>query len=174
MGGVSSSAKETGQQIKESAGKAVSEMTGGKVCGHTPEHKQYTLPPKSPQLNDRDFAYLTEQTGKSKDDIQGIFRKFGLDREGAKLNKQDYINFYQALHPESPEYVNDVADRVYRAFDADCSGYINLSECMVGYALTSKFDTRRKLEYAFDLYDVNHTGTLNWSEVRSVVTGKIF
>jgi Ca2+-binding EF-hand superfamily protein len=42
---------------------------------------------------------------------------------------------------------------------------------MIGYALSSKGDVRPRLEYAFDLYDTNCTGKLDWSDVRAVVTG---
>lgn len=163
-------AQAAGEQIKESA-KEATERVSGRECTHMPKHKQYTLPSKSPKLEETDFSFLTEHTGKSRDEIQQIFSKYNLEQENARLDKQNFKNIYSDLHPESNDYINDVTEQVFRAFDSECTGYISFNEFMVAYALTSRGDMRKKLEYAFNLYDVDKTGYLEKDEVRQVVTG---
>ena len=43
----------------------------------------------------------------------------------------------------------------------------------MAFALTSRGDPRKKLEYAFDLYDSDKSGTLNSSEIREVLVGML-
>jgi Ca2+-binding EF-hand superfamily protein len=39
------------------------------------------------------------------------------------------------------------------------------------YALTSRGDLKRRLEYAFELYDTNHDNALEVDEVREIIYG---
>lgn len=172
-------ASDMSARIQESAAEAVGSAksvfgVGSRLeCGHTPQHKQYFLPPKAPQLNSTDYSFLCEHTDKSKDEIDRIFEKYRLDKIDVKLSKQEFINIYQELHPESKDHVEDVAEHVFLAFDADCTGYISFNEFMVAYALTSRADMNKKIEYAFDLYDFNRFGYLEADELRSVITGML-
>jgi Ca2+-binding EF-hand superfamily protein len=142
-------------------------------CGHSPQHKQYFLPPKSPDLNPVDYTFLYEHTGKSREEIDGIFKKYNLNEPNAKLSKNDFKSLYQDLHPDSSTLVDDIAEQVFYAFDADCTGFISFNEFMVAYALTSHADMRKKIEYAFDLYDYNGIGYFESGELRSIITGML-
>ena len=43
----------------------------------------------------------------------------------------------------------------------------------IGYSLTSKGDLKKKLEYAFELYDSDGNGYLDHKEIRDVITGML-
>jgi Ca2+-binding EF-hand superfamily protein len=43
----------------------------------------------------------------------------------------------------------------------------------MAFALTSRGDLHKKLDYAFDLYDTDRSGTLNSLEVREVLIGML-
>jgi Ca2+-binding EF-hand superfamily protein len=169
MGGQTS--RSISEQVSAAAKESAKEVVGGRECAHTPKHKQYSLPHKSPKLDDRDFSFLTEHTGKSREEVQNIFDKYNLNKPDAKIDKDGFINIYQELHPESKDHVRDVAEHVFRAFDSECSGYISFNEFLVAYALTNRGDMRKKLDYAFELYDEKKSGYLNQDEVKDVVTG---
>jgi Ca2+-binding EF-hand superfamily protein len=142
-------------------------------CEHSPQHKQYFMPPKGPELNPNDYAFLCEHTGKSRDEINVIFHKYNLDKPDAKLNKDDFKKIYQDLHPDSATLVDDIAEQVFYAFDSDCTGFISFNEFMVAYALTSHADMRKKIEYAFDLYDFGGIGYVESNELRSIIVGML-
>ena len=44
---------------------------------------------------------------------------------------------------------------------------------MLAYSLTNHGDMRRKLEYSFDLYDVNKTGYLEKNDIKDIVYGMV-
>ena len=50
---------------------------------------------------------------------------------------------------------------------------INFNEFMVSYAMTSRGEPEDKLDYAFDLYDINDSQTLDREELRSVLDGML-
>ena len=137
-----------------------------------PKHMKYILPQKTVELTDRDYEFLTQATGKNADEIKEIFRLFNLHKSDVKVDKKTFILIFQTLHEESQEYVHDVTEHVFAAFDQYGSGYISFNEFFIAYSLTNRCEMRPKLDYAFDLYDIRSTGVLNWEEVRSIVTGK--
>ena len=65
--------------------------------------------------------------------------------------------------------MNEVADQAFNAFDPEKSGFISFVEFLVSYALTSHGDMRRKLEYAYELYDSQRTGSLQKDDVLNVL-----
>jgi Ca2+-binding EF-hand superfamily protein len=151
---------------------AVAISTVRAQCSHEPQHKQYFLPPKRPELNEIDYAFLCDHAGKSKYEIDTIFERYGLNKLDARISKMDFKNIYQDLHYEpDSEHVNEIVDQVYAAFDSDCTGYLSFNEFMVAYVLTCRADTKKKLEYSFDLYDYNHATYLEADELKSVIGG---
>ena len=50
---------------------------------------------------------------------------------------------------------------------------ISFDHFKIAYALTSKGDLAKKLEYAFLLYDCDNSGTLDRNELRTVLTGML-
>ena len=55
----------------------------------------------------------------------------------------------------------------------DETDFITLNEFLITYALTSRCDTLRKLEYAFNLYDFNKTNYLEVDEVKEMIYGML-
>ena len=43
----------------------------------------------------------------------------------------------------------------------------------IAYALTSKGDLQKKLDFTFSLYDIDNNGTLTTDEVKAVVIGML-
>lgn len=50
-------------------------------------------------------------------------------------------------------------------------GFISLNEFLITFALFTKADPQRKLEYAFSIYDIDHTNSLDPNEVREIIYG---
>lgn len=142
-------------------------------CEHEPKHVRYSIPGKN-SLDDCDYEFLTEVTGKSRHDIEKIISDYGLNKGHVRINKDTFVSIYRDLHHgESLERIRDVSDHVFNAFDTCTGGFIEFNEFMLAYALTNRGDMRRKLEYAFDLYDVEKKGYLEKNDIRDIVYGMV-
>ena len=70
-------------------------------------------------LNNNEYAYLTEQTGLSLDEIENVFTKFKtVDPKG--LNRVEFVHLYYNLRPNEPiENINKIATEIFELFDID-------------------------------------------------------
>ena len=128
--------------------------------------KPIVVPPKNPtDLQEKDLTFLISQTGFSREEIKTILDKFSANNPDGKLDKKEFARLYDELRPEPPELIDEIANYVFKGFDKDNNGSINFNEFLIAYALTSRGDQKQKLEYAFELYDVDDNGYLDKKEV---------
>ncbi len=64
---------------------------------------------------------------------------------------------YMGIIPDSSTY----AHYVFNAFDQDHSGSISFEEFVMGLSLLARGSLHDKLQWAFNLYDVNGRSSLN-------------
>lgn len=50
---------------------------------------------------------------------------------------------------------------------------LNMISIKIAFALTSKGDLQKKLDFTFTLYDLDNNGTLTREEVKAVVVGML-
>lgn len=136
------------------------------------ETKPVVIPPKN-ELTEKDFNFLTTQTGMSRAEVKHFYDEFMTNNADGKLDKAEFCRLYDKLRPEPPERIDEIAVFVFEAFDQDNNGTISFNEFLVAYSLTTRGDPKGKLEYAFEMYDIDDNGTLSSQEVRSVVIGML-
>jgi Ca2+-binding EF-hand superfamily protein len=125
------------------------------------------------QLSESDYTFLINQSGLSRLDIKELFDKFMAGNPDGELDRKEFSKLYCSLRYESPELLDEITEFIFKAFDANKSGTISFSEFLIGYSLTSKGDLKRKLEYAFELYDSDGNGYLDQKEIKEVITGML-
>ncbi len=125
------------------------------------------------ELTQTDIDFLTYATSFSKSEIQNIFDSFIKNNPDAQLNQNEFIRIYNELRPEPIELLDDISVFVFRAFDKDLNGTINFNEFLIAYAMTSRGDLRKRLEYAFVCYDTDNSGYLDYNELKSVLSGML-
>ena len=62
---------------------------------------------------------------------------------------------------------------MFRTFDSDNSGKIDFKEFLLAINITSAGKPEQKLEWAFQMYDVNGDGTIEPSEMCEIITVNI-
>jgi Ca2+-binding EF-hand superfamily protein len=128
---------------------------------------------KKAKLSKKDYKFLTQQSGMKKEQIDELFVRFNDNNPDGQLDKAEFAKLYNEIRPEPAELLDEISRFVFGAFDADNSGSISFSEFLVAYSLTTKGDIRSKLEYAFELYDADDSGTLDRTEIKTVLTGML-
>jgi Ca2+-binding EF-hand superfamily protein len=120
---------------------------------------------------DIDYSFISFQSAMSKEEVKAILDKHLITHPDGRMNRREFCDLYNELRKESTEIVEGLSANVFKAMgvvgtEADI---ITLKEFFMIYALTSRGDLRRRLDYAFDLYDTNHDNALELDEVREVV-----
>ena len=98
-----------------------------------------------------------------------MLEKFNTNNPDGKMDKKEFARLYNELRPEPRELIDEIADYVFRGFDADNNGSISFNEFLIAYALTSRGDQKLKLEYAFEIYDADNSGSLDKKQVANAL-----
>ncbi|CAF0760993.1 unnamed protein product [Didymodactylos carnosus] len=126
-----------------------------------PQHRTY--------LSERDVAFLSSQTGLSREEIYDWHLKFFQDNPDGRLDRFQFRKFYQLLRDESPERLENICDHVFRAFDVDGNGFVEFGEFLLGFAICSRGDLKSRLDYAFECYDLDSNGYITLDEICPVL-----
>ena len=63
---------------------------------------------------------------------------------------------------------------MFRTFDSDNSGKIDFKEFLLAINITSAGKPEQKLEWAFQMYDVNGDGTIEPKEMTEIIAVRIY
>lgn len=101
----------------------------------------------------------------SPDDVDKLYHHFlRIDQDGNGVIDRDELMNLPAVTG------NPLAGRLLELFDTDKSGDINFGEFVAGLAIFSaKSNTREKLKFAFDLYDLDQDGFISNGELFLVI-----
>jgi Ca2+-binding EF-hand superfamily protein len=117
-----------------------------------------------------DLEYLSEQTQLSNQAIFDIFAKFSQELDHTtELDKEQFVRLYCSLRAEGEEKMKKIAEFAFHAFDRDKNGKIDFKEFIIAFSLTTRGNLRDKLNYTFDMYDVDSSGYVEVGEIRRVL-----
>ena len=75
---------------------------------------------------------------------------------------------YSGFFPEGN--ADKFCEHVFRTFDQDNSGKIDFKEFLLAINITSAGKPEEKLQWAFQMYDINSDGTIERSEMVEIIT----
>ena len=89
------------------------------------------------------------------------------DCPSGKLSEGGFQNIYHQFFPngDSAEF----ASRVFHVFDVDNSGEIDFKEFICALSITSRGTVEDKLDWAFQLYDLDKDGRISYNEMLQIV-----
>jgi len=89
------------------------------------------------------------------------------DCPGGQLSRTKFLEVYASFFPQGN--ADKFCTHVFRTFDRDNSGKIDFKEFLLAINITSAGRPEQKLEWAFQMYDVNGDGSIDPSEMTEII-----
>ena len=122
----------------------------------------------SSKLSKEQLKELKEATHFESKELQQWYKGFLRDCPSGQLTKEDLRRVYKQFFPFGDPTA--FSDLVFDVFDSDNSGTVDFKEFITALSISSRGDIDEKLQWAFQLYDINKDGLISQDEMLSIVT----
>lgn len=125
-------------------------------------------------LSPQSIQELKKDVDLSADEIRAWYKEYLTSLRGGQqeLTMEEFKKVYNTL------FIGDAsmfAEHVFRTFDKDGNGTVNFKEFLIGLCVSgSESSTEIKLEWAFNMYDINGDGYITRMEMKEIVEVSLF
>ena len=100
-------------------------------------------------------------------DLINIVLSLQRDCPSGQLTRSKFLEVYSGFFPEGN--ADKFCEHVFRTFDQDNSGKIDFKEFLLAINITSAGKPEEKLQWAFQMYDINSDGTIEKNEMVEII-----
>uniref|UniRef100_UPI00358EAF39 Kv channel-interacting protein 4-like n=1 Tax=Myxine glutinosa TaxID=7769 RepID=UPI00358EAF39 len=105
------------------------------------------------------LGQLLEQTKFSKKELQILYRGFKNECPSGVVNEETFKEIYSQFFPQGDTRM--YAHFLFNAFDADQDGNVSFEDFVTGLSILLRGNMNEKLQWAFNLYDINKDGYIS-------------
>ncbi|XP_047676046.1 Kv channel-interacting protein 1 isoform X1 [Tachysurus fulvidraco] len=110
---------------------------------------------------------LEAQTNFSKRELQELYRGFKNECPSGIVSEDTFKQIYSQFFPQGD--ASTYAHYLFNAFDSGQSGSIKFEDFVTALSILLRGSTREKLQWTFNLYDINKDGYINKEEMMDIV-----
>ncbi|XP_058264892.1 Kv channel-interacting protein 1-like isoform X3 [Hemibagrus wyckioides] len=110
---------------------------------------------------------LEAQTNFSKRELQELYRGFKNECPSGVVNEDTFKQIYSQFFPQGD--ASTYAHYLFNAFDSGHSGSIKFEDFVTALSILLRGSTQEKLQWTFNLYDINRDGYINKEEMMDIV-----
>ncbi|XP_017341256.1 Kv channel-interacting protein 1 isoform X1 [Ictalurus punctatus] len=111
---------------------------------------------------------LEAQTNFSKRELQELYRGFKNECPCGVVNEETFIQIYSKFFPQGD--ASTYAHYLFNAFDSGHTGSIKFKDFVIALSVLLRGSTQEKLQWTFNLYDINRDGYINKKEMMDIVS----
>merc|ERR1712150_11961 len=103
-----------------------------------------------------------------KRELKQWYADFIKDCPSGRLNKEQFNDLYGKIYI-SPSSNQQKTDHIFRTLDRNHDKTVCFKELMAALSLSKRGPMRQKIEWLFDIYDVDGNGRITLTELTDVV-----
>lgn len=111
---------------------------------------------------------LTRLTGYSAHELHQKYSEFLTFHPSGKMAESEFIEMYQSLFPKGD--AEKFALLTFNSFDKNRDGGVDFKEFICALYITSRGQVQEKLDWAFNLYDIDRNGYISREECLEIIS----
>ena len=119
------------------------------------------------KLSQENLAQLRQCTAFSDKELEKWYKGFMKDCPNGRMTKKEFEQIYKNFFKDGD--ASKFANHVFRTFDRDGNGSIDFREFICGLSITCHGTKEDKLRWAFNMYDVDGSGTITEDELVEII-----
>nr|XP_014429970.1 Kv channel-interacting protein 4 isoform X1 [Pelodiscus sinensis] len=110
---------------------------------------------------------LEAQSKFTKKELQILYRGFKNECPSGIVNEETFKEIYSQFFPQGDS--TTYAHFLFNAFDTDHSGTVSFEDFIMGLSILLRGTVQEKLNWAFNLYDINKDGYITKEEMLDIM-----